>query len=115
MAESVYQQPFGEQRIESAEIKNFQSAEFGNSTSAIERTLKMNKWDTILLWCVLLAVDNPAFILLPIIGGVLKLITRSKGAVNLEYDFDAEKEEEHDHRVGAWIIMAEGAKEFLRI
>lgn len=110
--EPTYQQPFGEQSIESAEIKNFQSAEFGNITSAIERTLKMNKWGTILLWCVLLAAGNPAFILLPIIGGVLKVMARSKGAVNLEYDFDAEKEEEHDSRVGAWIILAEGAKEW---
>lgn len=110
--EPAYQQPFGEQRIESAEIKNFQSAEFGNITSAIERTLKMNKWGTILLWCVLLAAGNPAFILLPIIGGVLKVMARSKGAVNLEYDFDVEKEEEHDRRVGAWIILAEGAKEW---
>ena len=109
--EPTYQQPFGEQSIESAEIKNFQSAEFGNITSAIERTLKMNKWGTILLWCVLLAAGNPAFILLPIIGGVLKVMARSKGVVNLEYDFDAEKEEEHDRRVGAWIILAEGAKE----
>ena len=109
--EPTYQQPFGEQSIESAEIKNFQSAEFGNITSAIERTLKMNKWGTILLWCVLLAAGNPAFILLPIIGGVLEAMARSKGAVNLEYDFDAEKEEEHDRRVGAWIILAEGAKE----
>ena len=110
--EPAYQQPFGEQRTESAEIKNFQSAEFGNITSAIERTLKMNKWGTILLWCVLLVAGNPAFILLPIIGGVLKVMARSKGAVNLEYDFDAEKEEEHDRRVGAWIILAEGAKEW---
>lgn len=110
--EPTYQQPFGEQSIESAEIKNFQSAEFGNITSAIERTLKMNKWGTILLWCALLALGNPAFILLPIVGGVLKVMARSKGAVNLEYDFDAEKEEEHDRRVGAWIILAEGAKEW---
>lgn len=110
--EPTYQQPFSEQSIESAEIKNFQSAEFGNITSAIERTLKMNKWGTILLWCVLLAAGSPAFILLPIIGGVLKVMARSKGAVNLEYDFDAEKEEEHDRRVGAWIILAEGAKEW---
>lgn len=82
--EPTYQQPFGEQRIESAEIKNFQSAEFGNITSAIERTLKMNKWGTILLWCVLLAAGNPAFILLPIIEGVLKVVARSKGAVNFD-------------------------------
>lgn len=110
--EPIYQQPFGEQSIESAEIENFQSAEFGNITSAIERTLKMNKWGTILLWCALLAVGNPALILLPIIGGILKVMARSKGAVNLEYDFDAEKEEEHNRRVGAWLILAEGAKEW---
>ena len=41
--EPTYQQPFGEQIIESADIKNFQSAEFSNITSAIVRTLKINK------------------------------------------------------------------------
>lgn len=110
--EPTYQQPFGEQSIESADIKNFQSAEFDNITSTIERTLKMNKWGTILLWCTVLAVGNPVLILLPIIGGVLKVMSRCKGSVNLEYDFDSEKEEEYDRRVGAWLILAECAKEW---
>ena len=109
---TTYQHPIAEQRIESAEIENFQSAEFGNITSAIERTIKMNKWGTILLWCLLLAVVNPALIVFPIIGGVLKVMARSKGAVTLEYDFDAEKEEEHNRRVGAWLILSEGDKEW---
>ena len=111
-AEPTSQQPFGEQSIESADIKNFQSAEFSNITSAIERTLKINKWGTILLWCTLLVVVNPVFIFLPIIGLVLKAMSRSKWTVNLEYDFDSEKEEEHNRRVGAWIVLAEGAKEW---
>ena len=38
-AEPTYQQPIGEQSIESADIKNFKTSEFGNITSAIERTL----------------------------------------------------------------------------
>lgn len=107
-----YQEPIAEQRIESAEIENFQSAEFGNITSSIEHTLKMNKWGTILLWCALLMAANPVLIVLPIIGGILKIIARTKGAVTLEYDFDAEKEEEHNRRVGAWIILSEGDKEW---
>lgn len=110
--EPTNQQPVAEQRIESAEIENFQSAEFGNITSSIERTLKMNKWGNILLWCALLMVANPVLIVLPIIGGILKVVARTKGAVTLEYDFDAEKEEEHNRRVGAWIILAEGDKEW---
>jgi len=107
-----YQQSIAEQRIESAEIENFQSAEFGNITSSIERTLKMNKWGTILLWCALLMIANPALVVLPILGGILKVVARTKGAVTLEYDFDAEKGEEHNRRVGAWIILAEGDKEW---
>lgn len=111
-AEPTYQQPIGEQSIESADIKNFKTSEFGNITSAIERTLEINRWGTVLLCCALLVLVNPVLIFLPIIGMVLKIMSRSKGAVNLEYDFDSEKEEEHNRRVGAWLILAESSKEW---
>ena len=111
-AEPTYQQPIGEQSIESADIKNFKTPEFGNITSAIERTLEINRWGTVLLCCALLVLVNPVLIFLPIIGMVLKIMSRSKGAVNLEYDFDSEKEEEHNRRVGAWLILAESSKEW---
>lgn len=101
-----------QRNIESATIENFQSAEFANITSAIERTIKMNKWGTGLIWCVLLGVINPALLVLPIIGVILKIVAHTNGAVHLEYDFDAEKEEEHNRRIGAWIILAEGDKEW---
>lgn len=108
-----YQPTLDAQRnIESATIENFQSAEFVNITSAIERTIKMNKWGTGLIWCALLGILNPILLLIPVIGVILKIVAHTKGAVHLEYDFDAEKEDEHNRRIGAWIILAEGDKEW---
>jgi len=108
-----YQQDVGAQRnIESADIENFQSAEFVNITSAIEHTIKMDKWGTGLIWCVLLAFLNPVLLVVPLIGVFLKIVAHTKGTVQLVYDFDAEKEDEHNRRIGAWIILAEGDKEW---
>lgn len=98
--------------IESADIENFQSTEFVNITSAIEHTLKMDKWSTGLIWCVLLVFLNPVLIIIPLIGILLKVVSHTKGAIQLEYEFDAEKEDEHNRRMGAWIILAEGDKEW---
>lgn len=107
------QPEFDTQRnIESAGIEHFQSAEFTNITSSIERTLKMNKWGTGLIWCILLAFLNPVMLVLPILGVVLKIVAHTKGTVALEYDFDAEKKDEHSRRVGAWLVLAEGDKEW---
>lgn len=98
--------------IESANIENFRSAEFISITSAIEHTIKMNKWGTGLIWCVFLCVLNPGLLVVPLIGIILKIVAHTKGAVHLEYDFDSEKGDEHNRRIGAWIILAEGDKEW---
>jgi hypothetical protein len=104
---------FNTQRsIETANINNFHSAEFSNITSAIEKTIKLNKWGTIMLCCAILIFANVAFIILPIIGAILKIVAHNSGTVHLEYDFDVEKEEEHNRRIGAWQILAEGDKEW---
>lgn len=101
-----------QRNIETDEIANFQAAEFENITSTIAKTIRMNKWGTGLLWCVLLAFSNPVLVLLPILGIILKVISHKSGVVTLEYDFDAEKDEEYKRRTGAWIILAEGDKEW---
>lgn len=101
-----------ERAIQSADIEQFKEAEEGNISDAIERTLRLNWFGTILLICIVLAAFNPAFILLPIAGIVLKIAARSFGRVNLEYSFDAEKEDEHNRRIGAWQLLADGNKEW---
>ncbi len=70
-----------ERAIQSADIEQFKEAEEGNITDAIERTLRLNWFGTILLICVILAAFNPAFVLLPIAGIVLKIAARSFGWV----------------------------------
>ena len=103
---------YGAIGIETAALDNFQSAEFHNITSTMENTLCLNKWSTILIWCVLLCFSNPVFIFLPLLGIALKILAHTKGVVHLEYDFDAEKLEESNRRLSAWEILAEGDKEW---
>lgn len=113
-AQDTYQQNniAMERAIQSADIEQFKEAEEGNISDAIERTLRLNWFGTILLICVILAAFNPAFVLLPIAGIVLKIAARSFGRVNLEYYFDPEKEDEHNRRIGAWQLLADGNKEW---
>ena len=84
-----------ERVIESADISQFKQVEQGNVSSAVERVIRLNWIGTILLWGTLLAFGNPVFWLLPVAGVILKVVARTSGRIDLEYSFDAEKEEEH--------------------
>lgn len=101
-----------ERVIESADISQFKQVEQGNVSSAVERVIRLNWIGTILLWGTLLAFGNPVFWLLPIIGVILKVVARTSGRIDLEYSFDAEKEEEHLRRMDAWQLLVEGDKEW---
>lgn len=101
-----------ERVIESADISQFKQVEQGNVSSAVERVIRLNWIGTILLWGTLLAFGNPVFWLLPIVGLILKVVARTSGRIDLEYSFDAEKEEEHLRRMDAWQLLVEGDKEW---
>ena len=101
-----------ERVIESADISQFKQVEQGNVSSAVERVIRLNWIGTILLWGTLLAFGNPVFWLLPIVGVILKVVARTSGRIDLEYSFDAEKEEEHLRRMDAWQLLVEGDKEW---
>ena len=101
-----------ERAIESADISQFKQVEQGNVSTAVERAIRMNWIGTILLWGILLAFANPVFWLLPIAGVILKVVARTSGRVDLDYSFDAEKEEEHLRRMDAWQLLVEGDKEW---
>lgn len=98
--------------IESAEIESFKAAEIGNITSAIEKTIRLNKWSTVLIVCAILIPTYPVLTLLPIIGIILKIVAHKSGTVQLEYTLDDEKKDEYNRRIGAWKILAEGDKEW---
>lgn len=100
------------QNIESAEIGSFKAAEIGNITSSIEKTLRLNKWSTALIVCVILMLVHPVLVILPILGIILKIVAHKSGTVQLEYTLDEEKEDEYNRRIGAWQILAEGDKEW---
>ena len=101
-----------ERVIESADISQFKQVEQGNVSSAVERVIRLNWIGTILLWGTLLAFGNPVFWLLPVAGVILKVVARTSGRIDLEYSFDAEKEEEHLRRMDAWQLLVEGDKEW---
>lgn len=95
------------QDINSAPVDYFKSTEFANITNTIEKTLKMNRWSNILLWCTLLAFTLPFLFILPIIGITLKIIAYKFGIVDLEYTFDDEKVDEYNRKVSAWMSLNE--------
>lgn len=98
--------------IQSGDVTQFQTVEATNIIKAINRTISMNRWGNMFIWCVFLMFINPVLIILPIVGIVLKIIARTKAVVELEYSFDAEAMEEYTRRIDAWIILAEGDKEW---
>lgn len=67
---------------------------------------------TILVFSIVLVAAHPAFILIPIVGIILKIAAHTLGRVNLDYSFDAEKQDEHTRRIDAWELLAEGKKEW---
>ena len=91
-----------ERAIQSADIDQFKESEEGNISAALERTMRLNWIGTLLIIGILLAFYKPVFALLPIAGIVLKVMAHTAGRVDLEYSFDAEKEDEHNRRIGAW-------------
>lgn len=98
--------------IESADISQFKEAEEGTVSAALERTIRLNFLGTLLLWGVFLIPVNPVFILIPIVGAILKIVAHTAGRVTLEYSFDSEKQDEHTRRIDAWQLLAEGKKEW---
>ncbi|TEB07773.1 hypothetical protein Psch_01328 [Pelotomaculum schinkii] len=98
--------------IEIADIEQLKTAEADNITATIEKTMRFNKWGTILLWCGLLGFAQWYFFVLPIIGIVLKVVAHKTGVVDLDYSFDDEKADEYNRRIGAWLVLSEGDREW---
>lgn len=101
-----------ERAIQSARIEQFKEAEEGTVSDALERTILLNWIGELLLVGIILIVFHPAFLLIPIAGIVLIVVAHTIGRVNLEYSFDPEKQDEHNRRIGAWQLLAEGKKEW---
>lgn len=98
--------------IESAEISQFKAAEEGTISDALERTIRLNWIGNLLLFGIVLAFVHPALVLVPIVGIILKIAAHTAGRVDLEYSFDAEKQDEHSRRIDAWQLLVEGDKEW---
>ncbi len=98
--------------IESAEISQFKAAEEGTISDALERTIRLNWIGNMLLFGLVLAFIHPALVLVPIVGVILKIAAHTAGRVDLEYSFDAEKQDEHTRRIDAWQLLVEGDKEW---
>ena len=98
--------------IQSANISQFKQTEEDVVSNAVERTIRLNFIGTILLWGLLLIPINLFFVPIPIIGFILKIAAHTVRRVTLKYNFDSEKEDEHNRRIGAWQLLADGEKEW---
>ena len=101
-----------ERALKSDKINGFEEAEEGSVSKALERTIKLNDFGSIMLFTVILVAAHPAFILMPFAGIILKIAAHVLGRINLEYSFDAEKQDEYTRRIDAWELLAEGEKEW---
>lgn len=110
-AQEIYNQA-PTRTIESADIEQFKEAEEGTISDALERTIRLNWIGTLMILGVLLVGVHPALFILPIVGIIMKIAAHTVGRVNLEYTFDPEKQDEHNRRIGAWQLLAEGDKEW---
>lgn len=112
----MYGQPQTQERaIISADISQFKEAEVGNISSAIEKTILLNKIGVILLAGFFFVMLNPLFLLLPLAGIIMIIIAHTAGRVSLDYCFDAEKNDEHTRRIDAWRLLTDGQKEWQTI
>lgn len=91
--------------IDSAEINNFQAAEYSTIIDQITKTIKLNRMFNIFLWCTLLAFAFPGFFILTVAGIVGKIFLKVKGIVDLEYEMDAESEEHYTNRTSTWMSL----------
>lgn len=87
--------------IESSDITNFQAGEYEDFINSINTVIKLNKLSTLLSICIILAA-NPLFLIIGIVGILLKIYVYVKGKIDVEYNFDSEKEIEYQKRIDAW-------------
>lgn len=91
--------------IDSAEINNFQAAEYSTIIEQITKTIKLNRMFNIFLWCTLAAFAFPVFFILTVAGIAGKIFLKAKGIVDLEYEMDAESEERYNNRTSTWMSL----------
>ena len=91
--------------IDSAEINNFQAAEYSTIIEQITKTIKLNRMFNIFLWCTLAAFAFPVFFILTVAGISGKIFLKAKGIVDLEYEMDAESEEHYNNRTSTWMSL----------
>ena len=89
----------------SADIDNFQSAEYTDIINRITNILRWNMLCTVLMWFILAGVVFPALLILPVIGLVGKVLLRTIGDIELDYHFNDESKTEYNERLNAWFIL----------
>ena len=98
--------------IESAAINNFKTADICNVSSAIEKTILLNKISTFLILSAVLIAAHPLLAIFPILGIILKIVAHKIAFVYLDYSLDDEKADEYKRRIDAWQVLAECVKEW---
>lgn len=87
--------------IQSADIKNFQPAEYADLLKKLHATLLWNKISTWLCLCLII-FTNPLFIVLGLIGITLKIYVHTQGKIELNYEFDSESKTKYEQKIASW-------------
>ena len=95
-----------ERVITSANISLINEFEGSSIPKLVERTILLNKIGILLLWGALLILIHPTFIVVPLAGSIMIIISHTVGRVSLEYSFDPERDEAHQRRIMAWLLLA---------
>ena len=95
--------------INSADIQEFQPAEYQDLTNKISKTIKINRISTILI-CFIIFAAQPLFLIVGIAGIVLKVVVHVYGKIELDYELDDYKKEAHNLRIKKWTSLNENKK-----
>lgn len=91
--------------IDSADIDNFQAAEYSTIIEQITKTIKLNRLFNIFLWCTIAAFVFPVFFILTAVGIAGKIFLKVNGIVDLEYEMDSENEKKYNSRTSTWMSL----------
>nr|WP_314465906.1 DUF4236 domain-containing protein [uncultured Clostridium sp.] len=89
------------EEIVSADIENFQPAEYADLLKKLQATLLWNKISTWLCLCLII-FTNPLFIILGLIGIALKIYIHTQGKIELNYEFDVESKSKYEQKIASW-------------
>lgn len=95
--------------INSADISAFQGTDYEELISLIQKRVNLNRVSNFLFWGILF-INNPIFIILPIISICLKILLKTVLRIDLEYSFEDDTKELYEKQINTWLILNKNCK-----